>query len=136
MEKIKRNKGRAMTIPGGLAYSAAVSLTMTILLSGILAIGLEKSIISWDRSGYAVMIILFFVTVTGGFISAKRIKHQILAVCTASGIIYFAILLSITALFFGGQYGAVGETAAIITAGTGTAAVICLKKASSRHKRK
>lgn len=136
MAKTSKIKGKAMTIPGGLAYSAAVSLTMTILLSAITAAVLEKGILSFEHSGYAVMMILFFAAMTGGVVSAARIKHQILAVCIGSGILYFLILLSITALFYGGQYCAVGETTAVIAAGTAVAAAFSLRKMSWKPKRR
>ena len=129
-------RGRAMTIPGGLAYSGLLSLGSTILLSSITAVSLEKGLLPYEKSGYAVMMILFLVTVMGGVISANRIKHQILAVCLASGFMYFLILLSITALFYGGQYCGVGESSIIIAAGTVFASFISLKKTSWKGKKR
>ena len=136
MKKNSRGSGRAMTVPGGLAYSGMQSLGLTILLSGMTALSLHKGFLPIEKSGYVVMMILFFVAVTGGITTAYRIKHQILAVCIASGIVYFLILLSITAIFFGGQYCGVGETGIVIAAGTLTAAVISLKKASWSAKKR
>ena len=117
-------------------YAAGISLVLTVVLSGMFSLALEKNWLAFEESGYAVMILLLFVTITGGIVAANRIKHQILAVCAASGAVYFIMLLSITALFYGGQYCAVGETAAIVVMGTGIAALLCLKGRGARGKKR
>ena len=135
MNQKAKIRGRAMTVPGGIVYAAGISLLLTILMSGIISTALENGWMSMENSGYAVMLLLFFSAVTGGITAAKKIKHQILAVCIASGAVYFLILLSITALFYGGQYCAVGETAAVVTAGCGIAALLCLRGKRLREKK-
>lgn len=66
------------------------------------------------------MVLLIVSSFAGAMISFGRIKRQRMLVCIVSGVIYFAILMSITALFFGGQYSAVGTTALLVLAGSGS----------------
>ena len=136
MKQTAKIKGRAMTIPGGLAYASAISIFLTILMSGSISLALEKGWLPFEKSGYAVMLLLFLTAVSGGIAASKRIKHQILAVCIANGVIYFLLLMSITALFYGGQYSAVGETGLVIAAGSSMAALLCLKGKNSGKKKR
>lgn len=109
--------GRASSIPAGLAAGASVSMAITGALTLWMALLLEKEAISWDTAGYGIMIMILLSAFFGALTACGRIRHQRLLVCLMSGGLYFAILLSITALFFGGQYQAVGVTALLIAGG-------------------
>ena len=120
-------QGRAMSIPGGLAFGAAVSIGGTLLLSGILAYALEKGMVEMEKSGYFVMVILYTAAFLGALAAANQIKHRKGDMCLLSGGIFFMGLMGITALFFNAQYEAVGETAAVLLMGSLTALLICRK---------
>jgi hypothetical protein len=53
-----------------------------------------------------------------------------------SGGLYWGLLLCITALFFGGNYDAVPETAAVIITGSGCAAMVSLPQRQTKPKKK
>ena len=74
------------------------------------------------------MVLLIVSSFAGAMIAFSRIKRQRMLVCIVSGVIYFAMLMSVTALFFGGQYSAVGTTALLVLAGSGTAALLGLRQ--------
>ncbi len=118
--------GKAMSIPGGMALSGIISTGMTLITSISIAIMLNKEQISWEQAGYWILAMLFLSAFLGGKGAIIAIKRQKLAVSCMAGILYWGILLIVTALFFGGNYEAVPETAGIIIAGSGCAAMVSL----------
>ena len=118
MGKIKKPTGRAVSIPGGLALSGVSSLVLTVLSS--IAIGklVENQYINDNNIGYFVMIQLFLITFISSMLCAAKVKHQHFLVCALAGLVYYGILISITALFFGGQYEALWEVGAIVVSGS------------------
>lgn len=114
----RKNSGRAASMPAGLLYGLAVSLGVTILGTGIIAKTLDMEKMREGMTGYAVMILLFAASYTGALVSRNKIKRQHLAVCGLSALQYFLMLLSITTLFFGGQYEAVGVTGLLVLGGS------------------
>lgn len=117
-----------MTIQGGLAVGAAVNLGMTILLSALLAKLLQTGVLAQNQTGYGVMVLLLLASFFGAAVAQGRVKHRRMMVCMLSGGVYYLSLLAITALFFGGQYTAMGVTALVVLAGCGTAALLCTRK--------
>ena len=115
----KKITGRATSLPAGLAIGAVCSLAATLVLTAILAKLVEAETLPVEKVGYGIMVLLIVSSFAGAMISFGRIKRQRMLVCIVSGVIYFAILMSITALFFGGQYSAVGTTALLVLAGSG-----------------
>ena len=114
----QRPTGRAVSMPKGLLLGELGSLAVTISATAVLAKLVDVEIVAWERVGYGGMLILLLSSAAGALISSQRIKHRILLVCVLSGAIYFGSLLGMTALFFGGQYEAVGVTGALITSGS------------------
>lgn len=132
----KKPTGRASSMPGGLAIGAAISLVVTILLAAMLAKLIEGQTIAEENMGYGVMVILLAASFLGAMASYGKIKRQRVIVCLLSGALYFGILLSITALFFGGQYEAVGVTGLLVLCGSGAAALLGLHGNSKGRRRK
>ena len=58
--------------------------------------------------------------------------------CLLTGVCYYLALLAMTALFFGGQYSALGVTALAVLAGSGGAALLSIltEKSKNNHGRK
>ncbi len=127
---------RASSMPAGLAVGGCVSLGTTLLLAAGLAKLVDMEILAWENIGYGIMLLLLLSSFLGAMTAFARIKRQRLLVCLVSGGIYLALLLSITALFFGGQYEAVGVTALLVLGGSGAAALLglCGGKGRGRFK--
>ena len=121
MKNNRKPTGRAMSMPAGLVMGGVTSLGVTLLCAGILAKILEAEVIPESSTGYGLIVLLIAASFAGAMVSSGKIKRQQLVVCAAAGAIYYGILLSITALFFGGQYSAVGETAMLVLCGSGLA---------------
>ena len=124
MIAVKKPTGRAMSIPAGLAVGAAISGLITLLGCLILTWMVLKGSMVFEFIGYGIMILLLLGAFLGAAVAQGRVKHRRSMVCMLSGLVYFLILLAITALFFGGQYSGIGVTALLILAGAGTAALI------------
>ena len=116
----RKVSGTATSVPAGLAIGAGISMGITILLAMIAATMADREILAEQSIGYAAMIILLAASIAGAAIAVGKIKRQKLLVCLASGGIYYLMLLSITALFFGGQYTGMGVTGLVILGGCGT----------------
>lgn len=116
------------SMPGGLAVGGGVSLGVTLLLSAVLAWLLHRESMAMENIGYGILAMLLLASFLGAETAFGQIRRQRLLVCGLSGLIYFALLLSITALFFGGQYSGVGVTALLILAGSGAAALLGLRQ--------
>lgn len=134
----KKVTGTASSMAGGLALGAAISLGVTLIGAWISAFLIAKETLAESSIGYCAMVIIFLGALVGSSVAIGRIKTRRGYVCAASGAIYYGLLLSMTALFFGGQYTGMGVTALIVLAACGTVLLMGLKQgrgaASRRHK--
>lgn len=119
-----RVNGKTRSVPGGLAIGAGISVAITLLSAVGTAKLLSAEILHWEKIGYIIMGTLFIAAYLGAVTAYNRIRHQRLLVCVMSGLVYFALLLSLTTLFFGGQYDAVGICAVLVFWGSFGAGVL------------
>lgn len=132
----KQRNGRASSIPAGLGAGAGVSVAITLLGTALLARLLDAETIQWEAVGYGILIMVMLSAMLGSVTAMKKIKRQQGIVCLLSGLTYWGILLSVTALFFGGQYEAVGVTLLLIVGGCGCAFLLCVKQGRGGGSRK
>lgn len=128
MIKTKKPTGRAMSFPGGLAVGLAASMSVTVLMTLLLSKLILEGTMAMEQVGYGTMALLLSASFLGAVMAQGRIKHRRALVCLLSGGVYFLGLLAITALFFGGQYSAVGVSGLLVLAGCGSAALITARK--------
>lgn len=128
--------GTASSVPAGLALGALVSLTVTVVGSVLTANLVLKELIAESNIGYCSMIILLVSSFLSAWTAAARIKHRRLYVSILAGVVYYGILLGITALFFGGQYQGMGVTALVVIAGCGAAALMGGNRERKREKQR
>lgn len=132
----RKPTGRASSMPAGLIAGALCGLVGTLLFSAILAKLVDSEIIPQDKVGYGIMVLLLICAFLGANEACRRTKRQYLIVCAISAGVYFLILLSITALFFGGQYSGIGVTAILILCGSILSAFTRSRKGEGRKRRK
>ena len=130
-----KHSGKARSIPLGLTMAATISLGITVVSAAAIAYFLNAEKLTWTQAGYWIMGMLFAASFIGGKIAYAAVKRQRLIISMLSGLIYWGLLLCTTALFFGGNYEAVGETAGIILAGTCSANLLTLKKTNHFRKK-
>lgn len=136
MVRTKINTGKAASMPGGLVLGAGISVAVTIILSAVIAKLVQTEALQQDQIGYAVMVLLITASSLGAAIAQGKVKHQRVLVCMLSGLIYYVILICITALFFGGQYTGFGVTGLLILGGAGTTALLSGRRKGRGGKRK
>lgn len=110
--------GRASSMPVGLLLGAVSSLTISVGGAAICGALISKEVFPESAIGYCAMLLILLSAVVGPALAVGRIKRRRLFVCVMSGVIYYGVLLSITALFFGGQYQGMGVTALLVMAGS------------------
>ena len=128
--------GTSLPIPSGLAIGVLSAVLTTFTGTLLASILIDKEIIMWGQSGYAVMIILIISSWIGAEVTANKIKRRRVMVCVASGVGYFIALLMITGLFFGGKYSGVGESGLLILCGSTLGIIVKYPGKSERKQRK
>ena len=134
MVTTRKQTGKAMSMPAGLTFGAAVSLGITIIVSIIIAKMVDTGTMEEAGIGYGAMVILLVSSISGAFVSTGMIKRQKLIVCVLSGVIYYLTLLSITGLFFGGQYNGMGITALLVAGGCTSVILLGMRQGRGRKK--
>ena len=132
--KTKRS-GKATSIPAGLGMSLGVNVCISAISMGLIAYLLHQEKITWEATGYWIMVTLLISSFVGAKTAINAIKTQYLMIAAMSGLIYWLFLLCITALFFGGNYSSVYETAGLIAAGSICAVLLRLPKSQTITKK-
>lgn len=132
----KPQNGRAVSMTQGLMTGLAVSFTITLAATTILAKVIDKEILPWQNIGYAIIPILLLGSFAGAYTACQKIKRQKLGVSMLSGALYWIGLMAITALFYGGKYESVAVTAALIMAGCFSAFLLTAPKTTPAKHRK
>lgn len=120
----KARSGKAVSMPEGLLLGTVSCLLTTVLGAALLSKMVDMEKILWETVGYGVMVILFGSAFLGAKVALNSIKRQRFLVCLCLGGVYFATLMIVTGLFFGGQYQAVGETGLLVLGGSLSAALL------------
>lgn len=131
-----KKRNTALSMPGGLAWGAGVSIGITLVGVAVLATLVDREKLDMGKIGYWLLGLLLLGSFLGALAAWGRIRRRRVLVCLASGGVYLGILLGITALFFGGQYSGVGTTALLILAGSGTAALLGPRQGRRGRRRK
>ena len=129
----KKVTGKAKSIAVGLAIGTIISLSLTLIGAAVTANLVLSEKIPVEAVGYAVTMILAVSSAAGSWIGAVLVKHRWMMICIGVGGIYYLSLLAITALFFGGQYQAIGVTALLIFGVCGAVGLLKLSKDGSKR---
>lgn len=132
-----RKKVRSQVpIPLGLTLGAGTSLAMTFLGTAILSWLIGNERLPEERMGIAAAAVLLFAGMLGAWIAASKTKRKRLLVCLGSGLVFFLVLLSLTALFFGGRYEGLAMNGTAVLLGSGIMAALGLRGQGGNPKRR
>ena len=123
----RKANGRAMSLPAGVGIGTAAALGWTLAAAAILAKLMDLERLPEDAVGYGAMVILLVAGFLGAVTAFAKVKGKRLQVSLITAAAYYLSLLSMTALFFGGQYAGMGVTALVILGGSGTAILLGLR---------
>lgn len=124
MKGTSKATGHAVSMPVGIAWGTGTALALTMVLSVLEAWMIHREVLRQQSIGYGVMGILLVSVVIGSAVAKRKIKRRLAAAALLTGLCYYFCLLSITALFFGGQYSGMGVTGLLILGGSGAAAAM------------
>ena len=124
MVKKRSIKESASSIPGGIGVGLIISVLTMVLGSVISAYLIHKEIIMQESMGIAVYAVLAVSSAAGALAAVYRVKRMRLQLCLLTGGSYFLLLLSMTALFLGGQYEGVLSAGLTILVGSGVVAIL------------
>ena len=130
-----KSNGRTTSVPMGIAMGLSGSIILLLIFSAIIGWIISKGILDYQKIGYAVMVMLLATSAAGSAISYGKIKRRKLMICILSGASYFVFLLLLTALFFGAQYTAVGETGLLVLCGSMLFALIAVPPKTNRRRK-
>ncbi len=104
-----------------LAYGAGICLLTTLLSAAVYSWMLSKQYLQETSFGHTIMAILMLSSTIGCYLGSKTQAKAKWQVCLGISMIYYLILLSITAFFFSGQYQGFLVTGAVILCGSALA---------------
>ena len=132
----RKATGRASSMPIGVLAGGACAFAGTMLTSAVLAKLVDMEIIPQDKIGYGIKALLLLCAFLGANEACRRVKRQYLIVSAISAGFYYSMLLSVTALFFGGQYSGMGVTAVLVLCGSLLAVFLRSGNREGRKRRK
>ena len=112
---IKKPASAPGRLPTSIAIGACVSIALVLIGILLASILIHSERISETGIDYAVTVNLAIASVVGSWVAACATEKFRLLVGVASSVVHCVLLLGITALFFDGAYGRVGETVFLIT---------------------
>lgn len=124
--------GNTNGVISGAVLGVLVCLLLTLSASAILAWMISAETIDMSSTGYGAIVILVLSSFAGSLVAAEKVKRLRVQMCLITGAAYFLSLLSVTALFFGGQYQGMLVTAIMILIGSMSAALLGIKRRKYR----
>ena len=130
---MRRNK--AVRLPISIAVDTAVGMIGALSGAAVLATMIINGKIGENSMRYGCLAVLAVSAVLGSLIAALTASERKIIAATAVGASMFAVLISCTALFFGGQYSGIAVTL-LLTVGIGLCVgIISSKKKGRPYKR-
>ncbi len=128
----KKLTGKAAGMPMGILIGVMVSVMTTLICSAVLAWLISTEKMQADAIGYGVAVALLVASFIGALAAVARIKRLRTQVSLITGGVYYLVLLSVTALFFGGRYQGMGVAAIFVILGSGLTALLGIREKKSR----
>ena len=127
--------GRASSVPAGLAAGVITAMGITLLTSLLVAYLVSGEFIEQDKIGYGAIAVLLLSSGIGARLAITKIKKMPIQIAALCGLLFYIVLLLMTALFFGGQFDGMGVTLVVVLLGSGAGGIMTSGK-PKRQKRK
>lgn len=132
---VKKLTGRAPSLGKSVAAGVSLGAIWTVISAAIIAKLVDSEILAMENVGYGAMFAVLSAVFIGAFLAGKWAGHMVLQAAVISGVAYFACLLLVNALFFGGSYTGLGVTALLVALATALA-VLAAGKGKGRPRRR
>ena len=126
---------KARSVPAGIALGLLAELFVIMAGAALGAYLIVTEKLSQDAVNICAMITVLFGSAAGTAVSTVYIGKRRALVGLISGICGYLTLLGITAMFFEGQYAAMGETALMLVFGCGSVVLMGLLPEKGRKSR-
>ena len=134
LKQIRVTKGNSMA--SKLALGAAVCIGVTVLCAAVGAAMISSGRIPESTMSYGALGTLALSSMAGALAGGWKIQEKRLYLCLLVAAVYVALLLAITATFFGGQYEGVGLSVIMAILGAFGAAIVGQGRGNGRNLRK
>lgn len=124
----KKLSGRAPSVAKSVAAGVALGAVWTLVCAAIIAKLVDSEILAMENVGYGSMVAVLSAVFMSASLAGKRAGHMVVQAAAISGAAYFACLLLVNALFFGGSYTGLGVTALLVALATGVAVLAAGKR--------
>ncbi len=132
----KKSMKKSNSIPMGIAWGLVTSILLTLVCTAVIAFLVSGEQLQESAMGYGNVVTLLLASVVGAFVCCKTAGQRILMMAAISGAAYFVFLLCCTAMFFGGQYQGVGQTALLVLGGSLAAGLLQISGSAKTKKRR
>lgn len=117
---VKRKRGNiTRTMPGAIGLGLCIGITLLLVGCAVLAWLVISEKVDMNSIGFGNGIILILSSGIGAWLAAALAGSKRLQVIGIFAAVFFAVLLSMTALLFGGQYSGILVNGTCILAGAG-----------------
>ena len=120
----RNNTGKETPIPVGIGIAITVSMVITLIGAAITAYLIYTGNVDQESYGYVLLLIHFLSTSAGALVATHSIKRMRMQMCLIAGVCYYIVLISITALFLGGQFENMGTTAIVVLSASACVGVL------------
>lgn len=111
---MKNMQGRSSSVITCVIWGVMTGILIMLFGALVLTALISNEVIKYAAVEYCAMLLIVIGVVAGGFAAALIWKKQILAVTISVGLVLLLLLLSATAMFFGGSYAGVPATAGLV----------------------
>lgn len=134
---VSTRKTNAATIPVALGFGLLLSIGVTLALAACSAYLIFAETITEGSMNFCSMITLGVSAAAGAWLAAAKVKSKRMQICLLLGLCYYLLLLSMTALFLGGEYASLASSALAVFLGCGSVAIIgAINKKDNKKKAK
>ena len=134
MAKKRKLFSKGLTAPVAVALGVAISMAVMLLGALLMAYLVLKGSISMDALGIAAAVVLAIASALGSWCASILNAEKRFLVTALTALVFFLMLLGITAVFFDGMYSGLCFTALVILAGAGVTLLPKLQKNPRKNK--
>ena len=124
----KQNANSAIDLLIASIWGAAVAMIITMIVCAAGASLMRAERVGEGSSGIISIISLVLSSAIGAMMALRKAGHHRIITCLGTGLIYWLILWSCTAMLFEGDYQSVGTTALAVLGGCGCTVLLGLKE--------
>lgn len=130
----RKMSGKGVSIPAGIAIGVVASIAVMLIGALVMAYWVIRETVPMDGIGFGTACILIISSALGAWIATVLSKQKKLLVCGLTALMFYLVLLSVTAVFFDGMFSGMGITALMILIGAGGALLPGMRKKSGKSK--